>query len=125
MFDLDDVPVEMKDDPVVGHVLPGNEPDRRRGALGRRGVGEWPSAVNSTSVGWSKSNVAVKAAARPGAIVRLFHQTRRPHDLILVAGFALLNAGGQNLSGGHVGDRDSGASDLSPEDHRAMAYDAD
>jgi hypothetical protein len=45
--------------------------------------------------------------------------------LILVAGFALLNAGGKDLFGGHVGDRDAGASDLSTEDHRAMAHDAD
>jgi hypothetical protein len=45
--------------------------------------------------------------------------------LILVAGFALLNAGGKDLFSGHVGDRDAGASDLSTEDHRAMAHDAD
>jgi hypothetical protein len=40
--------------------------------------------------------------------------------VILVADFALLNAGGQNLFGGHVGDRDAGASDLSTEDHRQL-----
>jgi hypothetical protein len=56
--------------------------------------------------------------------VRLLHETRRPHDLILVAGFTLLNAGGQDLFGSHVGNRDAGASDLSTEDHRAMAHDA-
>jgi hypothetical protein len=57
--------------------------------------------------------------------VRLLHETRRPHDLILVAGFALLNAGGKDLFGGYVGDRDTGAPDLSTEDHCAMAHDAD
>jgi hypothetical protein len=57
--------------------------------------------------------------------VRLLHETRRPHDLILVASFALLNSSGKDLFGGHVGDRDTGASNLSTEDHRAMAHDAD
>jgi hypothetical protein len=57
--------------------------------------------------------------------MRLFHETWRPHDLILVAGFALLNAGGQDACGGHVGDGDARTSDLSTEHHRAMAYDAD
>jgi hypothetical protein len=57
--------------------------------------------------------------------VRLLHETRRSHDLILVTGFALLNSGGKDLFGGHVGDRDAGAPDLSTEDHRAMADDAD
>jgi hypothetical protein len=45
--------------------------------------------------------------------------------LILIAGFALLNAGGQDLFGGHVGNRDTGAPDLSTENHRPMAHDAD
>jgi hypothetical protein len=45
--------------------------------------------------------------------------------LILIAGFSLLNAGGQDLFGGHVGDGDSGVSDVPTEDHRAMAHDAD
>ena len=66
-----------------------------------------------------------KGCSRPGAIVRLLHETRCPHDLILVAGVALLNAGGKNLFGGHVGDCDTGASDLSSEDHCSMAHDAD
>jgi hypothetical protein len=57
--------------------------------------------------------------------VRFLHETRRSHDLILVAGFALLNSGGKDLFGGHVGDRDAGAPDLSTEDHRAYGYDAD
>jgi hypothetical protein len=66
-----------------------------------------------------------KRGGRPGAVVRLLHETRRPHDLILIAGFALLNAGGQDLFGGHVGNRDTGAPDLSTENHRPMAHDAD
>jgi hypothetical protein len=57
--------------------------------------------------------------------MRLFHEAWCPHDLILVAGFALLNTGGQDVFGGHVGDGDARTSDLSTEHHRAMAYDAD
>ena len=34
---------------------------------------------------------------RAGTVQRLFHQTRRAHDLILVARFSLLQAGGKNL----------------------------
>jgi hypothetical protein len=57
--------------------------------------------------------------------VRLLHEARRAHDLILVAGVALLNAGNKDLSAGHVGDCDAGASDFSPENHCSMAYDTD
>jgi hypothetical protein len=45
--------------------------------------------------------------------------------LILVAGFALLNAGGQNLFRGYIGDCDACAANLFPQHHRAMAYNAD
>jgi hypothetical protein len=45
--------------------------------------------------------------------------------LILVAGIALLNAGGQDLFGGHVSDRDPGVSDLAAENHRSMAHHPD
>jgi hypothetical protein len=115
----------MKDNPVVGHVLSGYEPHRRRGALGRRRVGEWAFGGHFNQRGMEQVECRSKGGGRPGTIVRLLHKTRRPHDLILVAGFALLNTGGKDLFGGHVGDRDAGASDFSAEDHRAMAYDAD
>jgi hypothetical protein len=45
--------------------------------------------------------------------------------LILVAGFALLNARGKDLFGGHIGDRDPGASDFPTKNHRAMAHHTD
>jgi hypothetical protein len=57
--------------------------------------------------------------------VWLLHETRRPHDLILVTGFALLNAGGKDMFGGHISDRDSGTSDLATKNHRSMTYDTD
>src|ERR1700704_5211509 len=125
MFDLDDVPIEMKDNSIVGCVLPGNEPHRRRGALGRRGVGEWSFGGHLNQRGMEQVESCGKRGSRPRAIVWLFHKTRRAHDLILVAGVALLNASGKDLSGGHFGDCDASATDLSPEDHRAMAHDAD
>ena len=62
---------------------------------------------------------------RSGAVDGLFHQVRRPHDLILVAGLALLNAGGENLFGLEVRDRDAGAADFAPEHHRAMSHHTD
>ena len=63
MFDLDDVPVEMKDNPVVSRSCPGTSHtvvDRRAGTTR---VGERSFGGDSTSVGWSKSNVAVNVAA--------------------------------------------------------------
>jgi hypothetical protein len=57
--------------------------------------------------------------------VWLLHETRRPHDLILVTGFALLNAGGKDLFGGDISDRDPGASDLATKNHCSMTYDTD
>jgi hypothetical protein len=51
---------------------------------------------------------------RSGAVDGFFHQVRRPYDLVLVAGLALLNAGGEHLFGLEVRDRDAGAADLRP-----------
>ena len=111
MFDLDDIAEEMKDNPVVGRVLPGNEPYCRRGELGGGGVGEGAFGCHFNQRGMEQIEGRGKGCGRPGAIVRFFHEPRRPHNLILVACFALLNAGGQNLFGSHVGDRDASASD--------------
>ena len=125
MFDADDVAVEMQDDPVVGHIVSGNQPYGRRGPLDGGGVAEWAFGRHFNERGTEQVEGRRKGCRRPGTIMWLFHEARRPHDLILVAGFALLNAGGENVFGRHVGDRDARASDLSPEHHRAMAYDAD
>ncbi len=125
MFDAGDIAVEMQDNSIVDHIVSGNQPYRRRGALGRGGVGEWAFGRHFNQRGTEQVESCGKGCGRSGTIMRLFHEARRPHDLILVAGFALLNAGGQDAFGGHVGDRDARTSDLSTEHHRAMAHDAD
>ncbi len=112
LFDLDDVSIEMKDNSIVGHILSGNEPHRCRGSLGRRRVGEWSFGSHFNQRGLEYIECCGKGCCRSGAIARLLHEARRSHDLILVAGFALLNAGGQDLLGGHVGDRHARAADV-------------
>jgi hypothetical protein len=49
--------------------------------------------------------------------VRLLHETRRSHDFILIAGFALLKAGGQDVFGGHIRDRHASAADVPAQYH--------
>jgi hypothetical protein len=49
---------------------------------------------------------------------------RRAHDLGLIARFSLLQAGGEELPGRHVGDGDARAADVVAEDEGAVRDDA-
>src|SRR6185503_16268551 len=125
MLDLHDVSVEMEYDAVVGQIMSRNEEHSLEGLLHGGRVRQGPFRCDLHERRFAEFQRRCERGRRSGAVYGLLHQVRRPHDLVLIAGLALLDTGGEDLFGLEVRDRDAGAADLAPEHHRAMSHHTD